>query len=315
MTQTPTPTLEGIILPTQPEGPLVSIPDVWAPLDLFTVPGIIPSLLGAIRQEAYKGYSPSIESEKERKAITSQAFRVTRTKTALDDLGKKEVERLKALPKKVDEARKELRDGLDLLRDELRAPLAEWEAEQVKIGKILIDVQNLPAQMFGRSALEMVQHLSILEGMNPEAFGERSDEFEKLRRVTVATLQQQIEDRQTWEKEQLELEALRREKAQRDKEAREEQLRKEGEARARAQMDAPALPPPPPATPQAAPIAPALPPAPASLPGTGELEHRRKYNREALADLLLLCDGKEEYAKAVLLDIIQGKVRHLSMTY
>ncbi len=39
----------------------------------------------------------------------------------------------KALPKQIDESRRIVRERLDALKDEVRRPLTEWEAEQERI--------------------------------------------------------------------------------------------------------------------------------------------------------------------------------------
>lgn len=46
-----------------------------------------------------------------------------------------------ALPKKIDSGRKFARDALDLLRDEVRKPLDEWEAEQARL-KLIEEIQD-----------------------------------------------------------------------------------------------------------------------------------------------------------------------------
>lgn len=66
-----------------------------------------------------------------RKAIASVAYKVAKSKTFLDDLGKDMVEDWKAAAKKVDANRKLIRDSLDALKEEVRKPLTDWEnAEQ-----------------------------------------------------------------------------------------------------------------------------------------------------------------------------------------
>ena len=62
-----------------------------------------------------------------RKAIASLAFKIARSKTALDDMGKDLVSGLKAQSGKIDADRRLLRDGCDELKDEVRKPLTDWE--------------------------------------------------------------------------------------------------------------------------------------------------------------------------------------------
>ncbi|MGQ4865984.1 hypothetical protein ACOQOO_26480, partial [Enterobacter kobei] len=61
------------------------------------------------------------------------AHKVARSKTYIDNAGKDLVAELKALPKQIDESRRIVRERLDALKDEVRRPLTEWEAEQERI--------------------------------------------------------------------------------------------------------------------------------------------------------------------------------------
>lgn len=61
------------------------------------------------------------------------AHKVARSKTYIDNAGKAPVAELKALPKQIDESRRVVRERLDALKDEVRRPLTEWEAEQERI--------------------------------------------------------------------------------------------------------------------------------------------------------------------------------------
>lgn len=71
---------------------------------------------------------PDLDSATGRKAIASLAYKVARTKTAIDEAGKKLTEDKRSEIKAVDEARRVIRDKLDGLRDTAREPLTKWEA-------------------------------------------------------------------------------------------------------------------------------------------------------------------------------------------
>src|SRR5690606_38626522 len=62
--------------------------------------------------------------------IASLAYKVARTQTYLDNIGKDLVAEYKELPKRIDASRKHIRDELDALKDSVRAPLDEWEAQE-----------------------------------------------------------------------------------------------------------------------------------------------------------------------------------------
>ena len=78
---------------------------------------------------------PDIDSEQGRKDIVSMAYKVTRSKTLIDDLGKGVVSDWKKKAKAIDGHRKIARNFLDNLKDQVRQPLADWETKQITIEK------------------------------------------------------------------------------------------------------------------------------------------------------------------------------------
>ena len=91
----------------------------------------VDRIVGDIEDEV-RGFAFDVSSVKGRKDIASMAHKVSRSKTALDGLGKSLVGDWKAKAKVVDQERKMLRDRLDALRDEVRRPLTEWEEAEAK---------------------------------------------------------------------------------------------------------------------------------------------------------------------------------------
>ena len=68
-----------------------------------------------------------------RAAIKSLAYKIARSKTAIDDVGKDLVADLKKQSGEIDKLRKHARDTLDELKATVRKPLTEWEQEQERI--------------------------------------------------------------------------------------------------------------------------------------------------------------------------------------
>ena len=99
---------------------------------VFTSNDQLDPLIEAIEKEA-RSLVPDVTTKKGRDAIASMAHKVARSKTYIDNAGKDLVAELKALPKQIDESRRVVRERLDALKDEVRRPLTEWEAEQVRI--------------------------------------------------------------------------------------------------------------------------------------------------------------------------------------
>ena len=109
-------------------------------MDVFTKRELIIPLLEKIEHVATQEVFDS-STDKGRKAIASMAYRVAQSKTYIESHGKDLAAELKELPKLVDSNRKYAKDFLDALRDRIRKPLDEWEAEQEAI-KLLAKIEN-----------------------------------------------------------------------------------------------------------------------------------------------------------------------------
>lgn len=99
---------------------------------VFTNNEQLDPIIEKIEKEA-RSLVPDVSTKKGRDAIASMAHKVARSKTYIDNAGKDLVAELKALPKQIDESRRIVRERLDALKDEVRRPLTEWEAEQERI--------------------------------------------------------------------------------------------------------------------------------------------------------------------------------------
>ncbi|MED5734114.1 hypothetical protein [Enterobacter ludwigii] len=99
---------------------------------VFTTKEQLDPIIEAIEKEA-RSLVPDVSTRKGRDSIASMAHKVARSKTYIDNAGKDLVAELKALPKQIDESRRIVRERLDALKDEVRKPLTEWEAEQERI--------------------------------------------------------------------------------------------------------------------------------------------------------------------------------------
>jgi len=99
---------------------------------VFTNKEQLDPLIEQIEKEA-RSLVPDVTTKKGRDAIASMAHKVARSKTYIDNAGKDLVAELKALPKQIDESRRIVRERLDALKDEVRKPLTDWEAEQDRL--------------------------------------------------------------------------------------------------------------------------------------------------------------------------------------
>lgn len=303
--------LEGIIVTTEEgQGGLVTIAHK-NPTDIFTTPEIIAGLLEMVGNAA-RDFTPDLTTDKGRKEIASRAFRVAKTKTYLDDLGKDLVAELKDLPKKVDAGRKALRDGLDLIRDEIRVTLTDWEAEQDRIAAEAAAVEAALAQA---RQVENDHELGLLlnEVHDRKASEARKAKEQEAREREERIAQEAREKAEAGSKAALEAAKRREEEAVLEAQAAEKRLEQEkkdsAEREARAREEA----------------------AAAerkrqedakrredeeTAKREADIEHRRKFNTEALTDLLSQVPGLNEgSAKAILTAIVTGKVRHIVISY
>jgi colicin import membrane protein len=96
-------------------------------------PGGVESIISKLEADV-RAFATDISTEAGRKAVASLAYKVARSKTALDDMGKELVSDLKAQTGKIDAERRVIRERLDALRDEVRKPLDDFEnAEKQRV--------------------------------------------------------------------------------------------------------------------------------------------------------------------------------------
>jgi hypothetical protein len=102
---------------------------------VFTRPNGVETILQRIEREAREQAAAlDISSAGGRKSIASLAYKVARSKTALDGTGKDLKAEWLAKSNAVDAERRTLRERLDALAEEVRAPLTAWEdAEKTRI--------------------------------------------------------------------------------------------------------------------------------------------------------------------------------------
>lgn len=178
-------------------------------LAVFTNQEQLDPLIEAIEKEA-RSLVPDLSTKKGRDAIASMAHKVARSKTYIDNAGKDLVAELKALPKQIDEIRRLVRERLDALKDEVRRPLTEWEAEQERIKAE--EVMNA----MHAEALVMNENIDLQRAIQYESDHE------------MALLMNEKIDREREEA---------RQKAEQAKREHEERIKREAEEKARREAD------------------------------------------------------------------------------
>lgn len=205
-------------------------------LAVFTTPHALDPYLQKVRDEI-DAFKADASTAKGRAEIKSFAFKVTRVKTGLDRIGKDLADDQKKIPKKIDEARRLVRETLEAWADEVRLPLTEWEAaEAARVAKHKEGVKAialLGAIADSGTAAEMREAIATIKAIE---IGPQHQEFEPLYREAVEVALFQLESalpaREQHEADQAELAKLRKEAAEREAKDREEAKARELAARA-----------------------------------------------------------------------------------
>ncbi|MFY3695372.1 hypothetical protein ACOTEN_30135 [Achromobacter xylosoxidans] len=229
---------------------LAELPPAETALDVYSKPGGLDPWLDKIRAEV-TGHVPDLKTKKGRDAIASLAFKVRKVKTALDGVGKEQVDRLKEIPKKIDAERKRMRDVLDALADEVRAPLDQWEqAEAARQQRHQQGIEWFRLRADENRDLDADELRATIADVHARAVDESWEEFEpeahRVKARALEALQQALAAREKHDAEQAELARLRAEAAALEQKDREERIareaaeraQREAEARAQAERDA-----------------------------------------------------------------------------
>lgn len=196
--------------------------------EIVFAPGGVDEILGKIENEV-RSFKGDISTLGGRNAIASMAYKVARSKTALDDLGKQLVSDLKAKSGAIDAERRTIRTRLDTLKDEVRKPLTDWEnANTLRIEGHEQAIQALQALLdFGgeqptaAQARERLDTLAARPERQWEEFAQRGHETRAFVGNRLNDLREAAVIR---EAEAAELARLRAENAAREQKERDERI-------------------------------------------------------------------------------------------
>ena len=214
---------------------------------IFSQEGGIDSMLSKLEADV-RAVPTDISTPKGRKEVASIAFKVARSKTAFDEMGKELAADWKKQAKAVDQERARVWDRLEALQAEVRAPLTEWEeAEALRIAdheasiREMVDLATFDDDAPASAAV--VAALSVLEALpardwqefKQKAAAARSETFAKLQGLKDAALQREAA---AAERARQEAERVAKEQQERDERIAAEaaaQATREAEARADAE--------------------------------------------------------------------------------
>ena len=110
-------------------------------LQIFTTSDGLDPILQDIQKKVDE-FIPDVTTKKGREQIASIAHNISKSKTYLDNVGKELVTELKKTPKLVDAARKQMRDYLDNLKQEVRKPLTKLEQEEAALEHVIYNYRQ-----------------------------------------------------------------------------------------------------------------------------------------------------------------------------
>lgn len=230
---------------TATTGTALALPEPTTLATLFRAENGLDPIIAQIEAEV-RAHVPDLTTKKGRDAIASLAFKVSRSKTALDEAGKTLNEDARKQIGIVDAARRQVRDRLDALRDEARKPLDQWEAaEAARVSRCKAVIASITGHGItgheeSSEILAKAQEIKAVE--IGEDFGEFFEIATNARLAALDTLRgfyagAKAREDQAEELARLRLENERLEKERADREAAELAEREAREAAAKAEAD------------------------------------------------------------------------------
>lgn len=184
----------------------------------------VDKILSAISEEA-RAFKADISTPAGRKEIASFAYKIARSKTFMDECGKKLGEEAKKTLDIINAERKKIRDTLDALNEEVRKPLTDWEkadeARKAKHQGALIQLnkssQDIAAAWQNFTLQQYDEFLAILQADKLKDWEEYKEDFDTLIVAAEDRITLSRERKVQFDKDQEELAKLRAEKEARDK--------------------------------------------------------------------------------------------------
>ncbi|WP_027583962.1 hypothetical protein [Bradyrhizobium sp. Ai1a-2] len=221
---------------------LVNI-DVLTPEKVFASTGSVEEVICKLENDVRAMEKPGIDTKAARDELASLAYKITRSKTALDDMGKEYVAELKKKAGEVDEKRRLIRSRIDALKEEVRKPLTDWEDAE----KARTDAHDeAMAEILGLSEFSVlsessdaikqrIARVAALAGRDWEEYADKAAvtiEDAQARLTNALTIATKRED------EAAELVRLRAEAAERAQKDREDAIAREAADKARKEAEA-----------------------------------------------------------------------------
>lgn len=207
----------------------------------FNNPQGIQQIIDNIKSQVDEQFNSVVwdfTKEKDRKAVASMAYKVGRSKTAIDAEGKKLKEQYTVFTKAIDADRKSAREQLEAEQERIRKPLDDWEdAEKERVAKHGNAIKEITDLLLPENILVDSDVIaSNIRWLEKVPMGTMFEEFEdriKLAKLeTLETLRIAFDNKLKLEAEQAELEALRQAETLRQQQERDAQISREATEKA-----------------------------------------------------------------------------------
>ncbi|WP_180134187.1 hypothetical protein [Acinetobacter sp. YH12071] len=206
-------------------------------IEAFKVEGGTKALFDRVSENA-RSVVFDMGVKKDRESLKSFAYSLARIKTTVDNHGKELVSGIKQQAALIDADRKFWRDSMELLQDEIRKPLTDFEqAEKDRVAKhegAIRAVRSLYDENTKNQEAHVIKgYIFDLEKLEIDSSYEEYEEQAKLAKFeTLEALRKALVEREKYEAEQAELERLRQAEILRQQQEREAQIAREAAEKA-----------------------------------------------------------------------------------
>ena len=322
-------TTEAIIVDTDYSVLVVEKKDLQA---FFLDQGKLDALYGHVEKMARALVADPLTKEGASQ-IKSCARQIASVKKRIDDIGKDVVAELKKLPGQIDANRKNLRERLEALQDDIRRPVTEIENREDEIDGI----KGIHLRLANASSEEIAKELESVKKipLTEEKWHESLEKAKAAIAGETKALELLKATAEKREKDAEELDKLRKNQEEADRIIRENKIKEEARAEGFAQGKAAAAP----TAPANAPVRPPIPaPAPSPAPspkapqapaqpqqaGSRFTPEMKAVNNAIVAEIARLIAtklegftqaGYELAAREVVKAILKGQINNLKVEY
>lgn len=226
---------------------LVTPPDTQDALAVFAAKDTAAAdrIIAQVKAKAaeFQSMAPDVSTPAGRDLIRRFAHRITKSKTAIEAVGAALAAEQKEIPKRIDATRRHFKDALDQIRDNVRAPLTDWErAEEERVNSLKAGLAALQGTIddpswISRSSESLRDRLAEVErdgDVSESRWDEYASAAAELRAKAIEVLTERIAAAEKREAEAAELAKLREAQAAREREDRERQIAEAAAAKAKA---------------------------------------------------------------------------------